>query len=197
MKDLDTPSIIVQSDALSIEVQTQQRMAEARNAVKRQAERQAAYDAWIDPEEMKKRKAASDKTAAASLAYLKATLPQEDEVIIPDPLPDEFKGQAMSYIKRTLAHRHNVVPRPPIIMGQQQLYELQYKAELAQADALATSRAVIEKHTHKLSDEAFDKTSCTRGAAPLKIIEQPEPVVTPEVKLSWVKKLREKWRGSK
>lgn len=174
--------IVIQADALSLEVQKGQRLAEAKNAAKRHAERQAAYDAWKDPEEMAKRKAASDEAAAASLAYLNSMLEPEEEIPIPDPLPPEMVGQSPSTIKKMLKHRKYRDAYSPVrkIEVTADALELAKASEEAAAKAIATSAKPVEKAISRAEASAFNPE-----AAPLKVFDEtvtmkPVQKVTPE-----------------
>ncbi len=106
MKDDLQPGIIAEANILAPSVESAQREAETRNAAKRQAERQAKFDAWKDPEVMAYRKAVHEKGAIESLWGMRATgecAADRDVPIPPDSeLPKHMRGQAPSTVRAFL-----------------------------------------------------------------------------------------------
>jgi len=176
--------IVSQVDALSFAVQQTQRLAEVANAAARQAERQAAYDAWKDPEEIEKRRKANEEASQASLAYLQTVMAPEDDIEIPDPLPPEMVGQPLSTIKKMLRHKRDGEGYNPYrkIEFTPEAAELEKPAQDASEAAISVSAQLVEKHISRAEAADFNPE-----AAPLKVFD--ESVTVKEIQKSTVEKL--------
>lgn len=105
MKTIDpSNAAVAQADITTQAVQAAQDEAAIKNAAKRQAERQAKFDAWVDPEAMVHRRALNDLKAIESLWALRASGNAVTQTPIPPPeeLPKELRGQSPSTIRAML-----------------------------------------------------------------------------------------------
>ncbi len=98
-------SVVDVADANVMAVQQAQDLAAIKNAAKRQAERQAKYEVWSDPEAMQYRKILHEKEAFESLQRLKASGNYVLQPPVPSDadLPKELRGQQPSTIRAFLA----------------------------------------------------------------------------------------------
>ncbi len=94
-------------------VESAQKMVELLNESKRHQERMKEYEAWVKPENIQKRLEEYLTSAQAAIdAGLKLkeqirkdlNLPLEDPPL-PEPLPDEYKGQSESTIRAMLRQK--------------------------------------------------------------------------------------------
>lgn len=98
---------VMKADVLGLAVSAAQQEAEIKNAAKRQAERQAKFDAWIDPEAMTSRRILNDLKAFKSLLAIKDAGGMALPVPLPsdDQLPKHMRGQQPSTVRAWMA-RH-------------------------------------------------------------------------------------------
>lgn len=106
--DLSPAGIIIEHDEKLAAVQQAQQLAEIKNAAIRHAARMAEFKKWVSPEEIAMRVLRHAEEAAAALEKTKAMIEAmggaEEDIPLPDNLPDYMKDQPMSTIKAFLRH---------------------------------------------------------------------------------------------
>lgn len=98
----ENQSIVSGYDQMALLAASAQRLQDIKDEAERHQRRMGAYQAWCDPEAMKKRQEEHEKQAASALELGKLAARDLEIFAVPDPLPSYMVGQSAATIQSML-----------------------------------------------------------------------------------------------